>query len=339
MASFALRFNMMAILATVLMADSCRIQHRDIRGADIHKTKASSFEQCKAKCSQNPRCTAIAYRHVLDRCFLKQDGYSGERWDALVNAAKLPCKDLWTSCPAGQRVGSDYKSCQACPINTYSSGGQNQNCQSCKAGTYSNYVRSSCLPCHAGHYGLGSGKGCTGCPPGSYTSSSGRTSCDKCPANKFSTRSGSSSCKNCPAGQWSESGATSCKPCPAGQFGSSAGKGCTICPYNFYNDQTSQTSCKPCGEGNESDKGSTSAANCFKQPLGLHCWTIKDGADSDVAGSLEDAASFEDAYKACASDSECLAVICKRRPGDTGCSIGVITGKIISQDICKYLKI
>jgi hypothetical protein len=107
---------------------------------------------------------------------------------------------------------------------------------------------------------------------------------------------------------------------------------------NFFF-QTSQTSCKPCGEGYVSDIGSKSAENCLKQPPGVHCWTVTDGADSNDAGSLEDAVTFEKAYKACATDSECLAVNCKRHPGDTGCSIRAFTGQLIRHDLCKYPKI
>ena len=152
-------------------------------------------------------------------CYLKKAGNAKRKGDRHSHYAELPCKDLWTSCPPGEKLGSDYKSC-ICPDNTRREG--KLTCLKCPAGKRTFHdtngeKMNECIPCLAGQFGASAGAGCS-----------------TCPANTYSGRTGATSCTPCPAGKFSLSGANSCPPCPPGQYGSSSGAGCFLCPSNTY---------------------------------------------------------------------------------------------------------
>ena len=162
------------------------------------------------------------YIFKKNRCYLKRRGTGTRKSDRHAHYAELPCPDLFTNCPSGQKVGSDYKTCEDCPENTRSDGGRINSCPQCPAGTrtYNNpdgTKVNECIACPAGQFGASPGAGCS-----------------TCPANTYSSRAGATSCTPCPAGKFSSSGANSCSPCPSGQYGSSSGAGCSLCPANTY---------------------------------------------------------------------------------------------------------
>ena len=172
------------------------------------------------------RCTKVVYFPEywlkLNNCYLKRQGTGTRTPDRHAHYAELPCPDLFTNCPSGQKVGSDYKTCEDCPENTRSDGGRINSCPPCPAGTrtYNNpdgIKVNECIACPAGQFGASAGAGCSTCPANTYCSRTGATSCTPCPAGKFSL-----------------SGANFCSPCPPGQYGSSSGAGCFLCPSNTY---------------------------------------------------------------------------------------------------------
>ena len=143
----------------------------------------------------------IWFKH---RCYLKSAGNAQRKSNKHAHLAELPCKDLWTSCPADSYLGDNYKTCYPCPAGsrTYSHNGVQIDL---------------CISCPAGQYGDSLGAGCT-----------------TCAANTYSSRSGATRCSPCPPGKFSLSGAIFCFPCPAGQYGQSPGSGCTQCPSNTF---------------------------------------------------------------------------------------------------------
>ena len=106
-----------------------------------------------------------------------------------------------TGCPAGQYV--DGETCVACPVGTYSAGGEIYQCEPCPAGTYTDEV--------------------------------GTTVCKNIAAGCYSADTGVSvSCPTeCAADTYSTGGATSCTPCTSGystngDTGGTSARACTI---------------------------------------------------------------------------------------------------------------
>lgn len=326
----------MVAIATIFCENVCYIRHRTVGGSHYPRIKTNTMDDCYRACARLSGCVAITYGVTWPkkkRCYRMKTGYGRRKFTVQYHLATLPCEKLKRQCPSGHYRSYYGKDCYRCSSNTFSRGGSARSCIKCPQGQYSYSGRSSCTNCPRGKYGKGSGKGCGSCPPGTYTNSVGSLSCKYCEPNTYASSYGRSSCTSCPAGTYSGRKARSCTSCPPGKFGRATGAGCSPCPANTYSVTARSTRCTPCKQEYISLPGSSKSQSCTEVLNGAVCWA------ATKAGRVEDSQTFEDAYLACKGDSKCGAVTCRRNKSETSkdkCSVGNISGKVVSGGLCRF---
>ena len=120
--------------------------------------------------------------------------------------------DQCASCPPGTADADQLGAtpCEACGLNTYSSGGSTE-CRACPTGTYAprgSVSAAACAACAAGTEMGAVGSDCVTCQQGSYDDDSDATTpCATCPVGAYSAVAGSLSCDICPTGRSTAPGA------------------------------------------------------------------------------------------------------------------------------------
>ena len=146
-------------------------------------------------------------------------------------------------CLAGQRLGSDGRSCVPCNAGTYSSG--------------ANADENACVPCLGGVSSVGS-TGCVPCANGTAPNAAGQR-CEAC--NATSTSDGTA-CIPCPIGQHPHPVFRyPCVPCPIGSVRGATSSVCSQCDAGTRADAR-QSECIDCADGSVSTPGSTKCTPC-----------------------------------------------------------------------------
>ena len=167
-------------------------------------------------------------------------------------------------CLAGTSSSEGASECTPCPVNTFSTGGQNSSsCTSCKANTFADEgagITPECSVCALGRYSHTSGF-CEDCSPGNYSDVEASTECKPCLAGYFGKdrRMTTPQCSGqCPVGRYSGGGLSECTECPTGKLapiGSDSIDDCQHLCYPGYwmNKTNSSNYCIPCAKGKYSD--------------------------------------------------------------------------------------